>query len=32
MAGEVGQMFGNVADFGLSSSTYGTPTLGVRTR
>jgi hypothetical protein len=32
MAGEAGQMFNNVVDFGLSSPTYGTFTLGVRTR
>jgi hypothetical protein len=31
-AGEAGQMFNNVVNFGLSSPTYGTFTLGVRTR
>jgi len=31
-AGEAGQMFSNVVNFGLSSPTYGTFTLGVRTR
>jgi hypothetical protein len=32
MAGEAGQMFNSVVNFGLSSPTYGTFTLGVRTR